>query len=257
MPNMIQIDDEIFVEITDASVRDILPNTYFINEDGKVFSTISNRFMNPSIANTGYLVLNFKTKSGKSRCQNIHRIVMITFTELPKDDRNQVNHIDGNKLNSSIDNLEWISLIGNNEHAQENGLLLTGDKCNWSKLTEKDVNEICRHLVDNDFGTLNDLAKIYNVAVTTIGDIARRISWKHISCNYDFNYNIRAKFTENDIHFICKIFEEYKNQSFNYCYYYIIFSLQLEDNKSNRERIHSIYKRESISFKYIMDQYNY
>ena len=38
MANMIQIDDEIFVEITDASVRDIIPNTYFINEDGFIIN---------------------------------------------------------------------------------------------------------------------------------------------------------------------------------------------------------------------------
>ena len=258
MPNMINIDDDIFLEITDDAVKDILPNSYFINEDGLVFSAISNRFMNPTLSNTGYKVLNFKTKGNKSRVQMIHRILMITFYGKPKDPKlNQVNHIDGNKLNSIIDNLEWISLVGNNEHAQESGLLKTGELCDWSKLTEQQVNEICQHLVDKDYGTLQNLAKIYNVSVTTIGDIARRISWKEISRNYDFDYNIRGHFSDDEVRFICEVFSIHKNQSFNYCYYYIIFNLGLQDTRNVRTRIQKIYNKDPNSFSHITSQYNY
>ena len=257
--NKINIAGEDFYEIPDIAVKDILPNSYFVSVNSRVFSAVSNRMMNPTLAkDKGYLVLNFKTKTGKSRVQQLHRLMMLTFMYYPGAEKLQVNHKDGNKLNCALYNLEWITIIGNNEHAQESGLLRSGDQCDWAILTEKDVREICQHLVDKDYGTLANLAAHYNVSTTTIGDIARRISWKHISCNYDFNYEIRGHFSEEQVRYICSVFEAMKNtQTFAYCYYYIIINLGLEDNRNIRTRIQKLYNKDPSSFAYITSQYNY
>ncbi len=245
-----------FFEITSEAVDNIMPRTYFVNKDGEVYSVLSGRIMHPTTANTGYQVLNFKTQDGKSRCQLLHRIMMITFAEDPGQ-LNFVNHKDGNKENNNLGNFEWTNNVGNLEHAQENGLLKTGEDCSWSKLTEKEVREICQHLVDKDYGHLSDLARVYNVHPMTINDIARRITWKEVSCNYDFNYDVRGHFTEDQVHFICKVFATHKDQSFPYCYYYIIFALGLQDERNVRTRILKLYKKDPTAFAYITSQYDY
>ena len=54
-------------------------------------------------------------------CFKVHRIVAQAFIDNP-DNLPQVNHIDGNKDNNAVDNLEWISNRDNARHAIENGL---------------------------------------------------------------------------------------------------------------------------------------
>ena len=56
----------------------------------------------------------------KKRCY-AHRLVAIAYIE-NKENKKEVNHIDGNKLNNCIDNLEWISSSENKQHALENEL---------------------------------------------------------------------------------------------------------------------------------------
>lgn len=61
------------------------------------------------------------TKDGKTKYVNIHRLVakaFITNTE----NKPCINHIDGNKENNSVDNLEWSTYSENNKHAYDNGL---------------------------------------------------------------------------------------------------------------------------------------
>ena len=75
----------------------------------------------------GYLYVTLKTTTEtetKERGQRIHRLVAEAF--IPNDDpknKNQVNHIDGNKSNNKVDNLEWISQSDNIKHAASTGLL--------------------------------------------------------------------------------------------------------------------------------------
>jgi len=60
-------------------------------------------------------------KNGKTRQFSAHRLVAINF--LPADlNRNYVNHIDGDKLNNNLDNLEWCTNSENIQHAYKIGL---------------------------------------------------------------------------------------------------------------------------------------
>ena len=54
----------------------------------------------------------------------VHRLVAQAFTPNIYD-KEQVNHIDGNKLNNNANNLEWVSHSENMEHAYNNGLVKT------------------------------------------------------------------------------------------------------------------------------------
>lgn len=71
------------------------------------------------IMNIGYLRANSEGDS-----QAIHRLLALTFLPIPDTDVNRldVNHIDGIKINNSIDNLEWATRSKNCFHAYETGL---------------------------------------------------------------------------------------------------------------------------------------
>ncbi|MGB2525678.1 HNH endonuclease [Flagellimonas sp. SN16] len=74
----------------------------------------------PFVANTGYLSVSFY-KEGISHCFLVHRLLAKAFIPNPNNLR-CINHKDGNKLNNSLDNLEWCTYSHNNKHAIENGL---------------------------------------------------------------------------------------------------------------------------------------
>ena len=59
--------------------------------------------------------------NGRRKKYNVHRLVAETF--IPNTNRYPcVNHIDGNKQNNHVDNLEWCTYSHNNQHAYDNGL---------------------------------------------------------------------------------------------------------------------------------------
>lgn len=100
-----------------------------LKKEWKVFNYKSNnytnigfneRIMKPSISKCGYYQVNL-CKKGKNYGKLIHRLVAETFL---KNLNNYpcVNHIDGNKLNNNINNLEWCTYKENSKHSWENGL---------------------------------------------------------------------------------------------------------------------------------------
>lgn len=85
-------------------------------------------------------------KDGKGHEKRIHRLVAETFIPKVKG-KNTVNHIDGNKLNNSVDNLEWSNRHDQLQHAYDHRLKspMSGTKNSQSKLSDKDVAWIRNH----------------------------------------------------------------------------------------------------------------
>jgi hypothetical protein len=84
-----------------------------------------NRFKRGAIKATcdngrGYLCVNLKA-NGKQAQKTVHRLVATAFIANP-DNLPEVNHIDGNKVNNSVSNLEWCNRADNLKHAFKNGL---------------------------------------------------------------------------------------------------------------------------------------
>lgn len=71
--------------------------------------------------NKGYMRIDIKDNSGKKKYMGIHRVVALTFIDNPLN-KPQVNHIDGNKSNNNVDNLEWVTNSENQIHAYKRGL---------------------------------------------------------------------------------------------------------------------------------------
>jgi hypothetical protein len=72
------------------------------------------------VDNVGYFQVSF-TIDGKKKYIRVHRLIAETLIPNPKK-LPQVNHIDGNKLNNNLNNLEWCSNSYNTQEAYNNGL---------------------------------------------------------------------------------------------------------------------------------------
>ena len=109
----------------------------------------------------------------------VHRMVAQAFIPNPEK-RPQVNHIDGDKLNNSLENLEWVTPQENIAHAKETGLLegVSGEGHYKSKLREGDVKEIRERSKNGE--TYQSLADDFDVVKSTIGFIVNRKTWKHV-----------------------------------------------------------------------------
>ena len=116
---------------------------------------------------------------------SIHRLVALTFIE-NKENKPEVNHKDGNKLNNHVSNLEWNTTQENLEHKRINNLgktlkaklSATGINNSQAKLDEEDVIFIrtnCETIID-----IKKFSKELNVSIATIYDIKNRRSWTHI-----------------------------------------------------------------------------
>lgn len=109
--------------------------------------------------------------NGKYKSYEIHRLVAEAF--IPKiEGKEQVNHIDGNKQNNSIKNLEWVTRDENMQHASINGLLPTEFRNAKCKLSNKQVEEI-RKKYKPFIYTNKMLSEEYGVSITHIKSIIK------------------------------------------------------------------------------------
>lgn len=88
---------------------------YFIDKEGNIY-----RKLTPNRHPQGYLRLGLLT-GGKRKFFNIHRLVAQSFIPNP-DNKPFVNHIDGDKSNNHVENLEWCDQSENMKHAYRTGL---------------------------------------------------------------------------------------------------------------------------------------
>lgn len=79
--------------------------------------TLKDRIMRQYVGKTGYMQVRL-SKENKTRLLKVHRIVAEAFIDNPWQ-KPQVNHIDGNKTNNLVDNLEWNTSSENIKHAYD------------------------------------------------------------------------------------------------------------------------------------------
>jgi len=159
-------------------------DSYHIYPDGRVFSIKKNMYRKPVLINNGYL--NVMLKSGGIRKSfQIHRLVAIHFIPNPEN-KATVNHVDGNKANNDVSNLEWMTLVDNIRHGYASGLLKPPPlKCGAdhprSIFKAKDIDRI-RSLRDGGM-TYGAIASIYGCHLATIHNISKRKSYTNIQAS--------------------------------------------------------------------------
>ena len=112
--------------------------------------------------------------------RSVHRLVAEAFIPNPLN-KPQVNHIDGDKKNNRVENLEWCTQSENTKHAFKTGLYvpLKGEDLHNSKMTEEKVI-LLREMYDSGEFLLKELAEEFNISISVAWNIAKRNTWKHI-----------------------------------------------------------------------------
>ena len=96
-------------------------DNYMIDENGNVFNILTNQYLRGSIGENGYKYYRL-SKNNKKKMFYAHRLVAEYYIDNPNN-LPVVNHIDGNKLNNNINNLEWVSYSENTKHWKNNSII--------------------------------------------------------------------------------------------------------------------------------------
>lgn len=114
----VEFQNKIFYEIPKGQGK------YFIcKETTEILSLMRSNFpriLKPTINGNGYYMVGFFTRPNRINV-NVHRAMMETFVPNPHNYRD-INHIDGNKLNNQLDNLEYCTSADNIKHSFDTGL---------------------------------------------------------------------------------------------------------------------------------------
>jgi len=120
----------------------------------------------------------------------VHRLVAQAFIPNPEN-KPQVNHIDGDRKNNHVSNLEWVTGKENAQHAIKTGLTVSprGVDVPISKLKDADVIEM-RKLRHNGL-EYPVIAKMFGVAVRATRAACIGVTWRHV--DYPFCPNVNKK----------------------------------------------------------------
>jgi hypothetical protein len=123
----------------------------------------------------GYPEVRFRKEGTHTKL--VHRLVAKAFVP-NHDNKSQVNHIDGNKLNNRADNLEWVNNSENQLHAYKLGLQPSraGEKNNKAKITDKDVT-LLKQLY-NSGKSVVEVSKTMNISLGSTRHIIYGRTWK-------------------------------------------------------------------------------
>jgi hypothetical protein len=167
------LDEEIWKPINDDNVQQ---NRYLISSWGRIFDLKYYDFSAIQICDKGYLRCGLsKDETLEPKQERVHRLVAKTF--IPRiENKNEVNHIDLNKRNATVNNLEWINNKDNIKHAVESGAFKNkGGYTYFSKETILEIKQ--KH---KDGLTMTDIAKIYNRKYRAISNIINGVTYNDI-----------------------------------------------------------------------------
>ena len=158
---------------------------YQVSNFGNVKGLKRNKIKSPTLNTWGYQTVSLTKPNTKVKSVLVHRLVAIMFID-NFENKEQVNHIDGNKTNNCVTNLEWCNQSKNMQHAFKLGLNVNpyGEKHNRSVITEE-IYLKCVELREQGL-TYTKIAeyvfKEYNIKIgrTSINAALLGQTWSHL-----------------------------------------------------------------------------
>ena len=165
---------------------------YAATEDGKVWSypkgNHNGKFLKHGLSRKGYAQVNLLGCT-----KQVHRLIAITFIPNPEN-KPQVNHIDGVKLNNDVSNFEWATNESNMEHAVNLGLYKTEKARISSVKNGKSVNSILKNKINGKKKRYNTFEFIENIRKEYI---ETKCTQRFLALKYNIGYKQIWKYVHN------------------------------------------------------------
>jgi len=163
-----------YYEVSDLGrVKALARTVSYLSKFGKPCTKeLSEHIMAPQRSSNGYLQVGL-SKGKIVRICRIHRLVAEAFIDnsegLP-----EVNHIDEDKTNNRVDNLEWCTRQYNNSYGTKRPI---GERNGMAKLTSDDVKEIRKRRARGEM--LKTIAEDFGISVNHVCNLAKGRKWSH------------------------------------------------------------------------------
>ena len=151
---------------------DISDKVYFVSNLGRFKNSSGIIMDNYKINDNGYIRVYIYNKT-----YALHRLIALSFIE-NIEKKEQVNHIDGNKLNNSAENLEWVTNIENQIHKFKIGL--------GNNFTRKIIQYDLAMNKIKDFNSIVEASKELNIGKSNIRGVL--INSRKTACGFIFKY---------------------------------------------------------------------
>lgn len=154
------------------------PN-YMISSEGRILNKASLKFISTSINKRHKHRAVRLWNNGKSRLLKVYRIKAIAFIPNPENKR-EVNHLDGDRMNEDLSNMEWSTPKENMKHSFITGLAKGQfEKGKLVKLSIDDI-KLIRQWHDSGFIDCKTASKVFNVSREHIKRIGTRKLLAHV-----------------------------------------------------------------------------
>lgn len=165
----------------------IIPGTHYsIHDDGAVFNNKTQRFIRPQSNGRYYKVT--LSINGKEHQYLVHRLVANAFIPNPEN-KPEVNHINGDRLDNRASNLEWVTAKENQIHSVKTNLRKHGTELWNGKFTKEQVLEIIIRKHSGE--SCKKLGKEFGVNATTISAISRGLRYKQYFADGELQHALR------------------------------------------------------------------
>lgn len=155
-------------------VKSLPKKVRYVKKNGdEFFRQTSEKIMTQTVNKSGYVYVSFRNKN-QTKTIAIHRLVAKYFI-LNKENKKQVNHIDGNKQNNHFSNLEWVTPKENMAHAIKENLMIKGENHYKSFFKKEDVL-----FIRSSKKTDKELGDYFGVDYRMIWQIRKFKTWKHL-----------------------------------------------------------------------------
>lgn len=152
---------------------------YLVCSNGDIYGPTGKK-LKPRKSDDGYAIVTMGRAGVKRSSQYVHRVVAKVFLPNPNN-LSDVDHLDNNRMNPAVENLEWVTHEENIRRAYEKGShigRITGEKNPKARLTPELVLELRAQYKAGV--TIQELVDEYGYPWNTIGNAVKYITWKHL-----------------------------------------------------------------------------
>lgn len=182
---------------------------YSIDRFGNIYSSYSKRFLKLSIGMDNYYKVTLVNDDGKPSYLRVSRLVGIAYIPNPEN-KPVINHIDGDKLNNFVGNLEWSTVAENTQHSYNTGLQTIN---NGHEVTDfRVVHEICKLLEQGV--RPKEISEIVGIKKRKVDEIRTKEYWSSISDEYNFDSVTRENRLQlSKVKLVCELLASGKSVS--------------------------------------------